>query len=48
MLEMKNSNQIESTMKSITSRIGQAEERISGVEGKIEEILHSDTNKEKT
>jgi hypothetical protein len=44
MLEMKNSNQMES----ITSRIGQAEERISGVEGKIEEILHSDTNKEKT
>jgi hypothetical protein len=32
----------------ITSWTGQAEERISRVEGKIEEILHSDTNKEKT
>jgi hypothetical protein len=40
-----NINQI-NTVKS-TNRLHQAEERISGIKGKIREILHFDNNKEK-
>lgn len=34
-------------MKSITNRLDQAEERLSGMEEKVEEILRSNFNKEK-
>jgi hypothetical protein len=34
-------------LESITNRLDQAEERISGAEDKVEENLHSATNKEK-
>lgn len=34
-------------MKSITNRLDQAEERLSGMEEKVEEILHSNFYKEK-
>jgi hypothetical protein len=35
-------------MESITNRLDQAEERMSGIEDKVEELLHSDSNKEKS
>lgn len=34
-------------MKSITNRLHQAEERLSGMEEKVEKILRSNFNKEK-
>lgn len=34
-------------MESITNRLDQAEERLSGMEEKVEEILHSNFDKEK-
>jgi hypothetical protein len=34
-------------MESITNGLEQAEERTSGIEDKVEEFLHSDSNKEK-
>jgi TolA-binding protein len=46
MLEIKNSiNQIKTTEDNIISRQDQAEERISKMEDKIEEILHTDSQK---
>jgi archaellum component FlaC len=42
MLEMENSlHQIKNTLGSITNGLDQAEEIISGMEDKIEEIVHS-------
>jgi hypothetical protein len=42
-LKIKNSiNQIKDTLKIISNRPGQAEERISGIDDKVEEILHLD------
>jgi hypothetical protein len=38
-------NQIKASMKNINSRLDQAEERISGTEDKVEELLHLDSNK---
>lgn len=34
-------------MESITNGLEQAEERTSGIEDKVEEFLHSDSNKDK-
>jgi hypothetical protein len=34
-------------MESITNRLDEVKERISGIEDKVEEFLHSDVNKEK-
>jgi hypothetical protein len=40
MLEMKNSiNQMKNIVKSIINRLDQVEERLSGIEGKVKEIL---------
>jgi hypothetical protein len=48
MLEMKNLiNQIlKKTVESTTNKLDQAEERISGIEDKVAEILYPDTKKE--
>jgi hypothetical protein len=43
MMEMKDSIMVEG----ITYRLDKAEERISGYEDKVKEILHSGSNKEK-
>jgi hypothetical protein len=40
-------NQIKNTVDSIISKQDQAEERVSGMEGNMEEILQSDNSKEK-
>jgi hypothetical protein len=40
-------NQIKNMAKSITNAVDWAEERISGIEEKVKEILHSDHSKEK-
>jgi DNA-binding ferritin-like protein len=48
MLEIKNCiNQIKITMESIINRLDQAEDRVSGIEDKVEEILYSESSKEK-
>jgi hypothetical protein len=44
MLKMKNS--INKHSESFCSRLDQAEAKISGIEGKVKEILHSYSNKE--
>lgn len=50
MLEMKNSvNQIKDTVESFPNTLDQLkEEKIKGTEGRVCEILHSDTSKVKT
>jgi hypothetical protein len=48
MLQTKSSiNQIKNIVDRLTNRQDQAGERISGIEGKTEKILHTDGNKEK-
>jgi prefoldin subunit 5 len=47
-MEMKSSiNQIQSSIESITSQLHQVEKRILMVKDKAEELLHSDSKKEK-
>jgi tRNA(Ser,Leu) C12 N-acetylase TAN1 len=50
MLEMKNSTNKKKrpTVERITYRLAQTEERISEIEDKAKEILHSDRNKKKS
>jgi hypothetical protein len=44
-LEMKTSiNQIKYSVEGITNRLDQAEERITGIEDKVEELVYSDRN----
>jgi hypothetical protein len=45
MLEMK--NPMRNRVESITNRLDQSEERLLGIEDKVEEMLYSDSNKEK-
>jgi hypothetical protein len=48
MLEINSSiNQMKSTVESFINRVDKGEERISEIEDKIVEPLHSDSNKEK-
>jgi hypothetical protein len=47
MLEMRSSiNQIINSVENIISMLNQAEERISGIADKVEELLQSENNKE--
>jgi phage-related protein len=48
LMEVKNSiNQIKNKVESINNRLDQGEEKASGIEDKVEEILHSCSNDEK-
>lgn len=40
-------NQIKNSIKMITNRLTQAEERITGIKDKAEELLHEDDNQDK-
>jgi hypothetical protein len=39
-------HQVKYSVKSVTSTPGQAEERVSELEDKVDELSHSDSNKE--